>query len=241
MAFDLLLYKGQHVINNITLYQLKYLNTTSSSFIFLSGLFTSFSPCLISILPICILYIGGENEKLNPINRLRNLFLFCLGTISSFTALGIIATIITKTYSKFFNGIPIISALIIIYMGFSLLNIVPLNTKGLNTNINNTNQSIKMYLSGLGIGIAISSCSTPIFVTLLVWISASQKFFIGLIFILIYSIGYIFPIIIGVIFSSKFLRITSNPFWGKLWAPFSATLLLSAGTFSLFSSIFKIQ
>ena len=96
-----------------------------------------------------------------------------------------------------------------------------------------------MYLSGIGIGLAISSCSTPIFITLLVWINSNQKPLIGFIFIIIYSIGYIAPIIMGSIFSSKFLQIASNPLWNKLWAPFSGTILLSAGTFSLFSTLFK--
>jgi len=239
MKLDVLLYNGQHLVNNITLHQLNHLNIASFSFVFFSGLFTSFSPCLISVLPICIVYISGESQQFSQINKLKNLFFFCLGTISSFTTLGLIATLLAKTYSKLFNGIPIISALVIIYMGFSLLNLVPLSTNQINTRINNNNQNIKMYLSGLGIGLAISSCSTPIFVTLLIWINSSHKLFIGLIFILIYSIGYIFPIIISILFSSKFLKIASNPFLNTLWAPFSGTILLSAGIFSLFSSIFK--
>ncbi|ASN78836.1 hypothetical protein (chloroplast) [Porphyra umbilicalis] len=239
MKLDVLLYNGQHLINNITLNQLNHLNLASFSFVFVSGLFTSCSPCLISVLPICIVYISGESQELSQINKLKNLFFFCLGSISSFTTLGLIATLLAKTYSKFFNGIPIISALVIIYMGFSLLNLVPLSNNKINTKINNNNQNIKMYLSGIGIGLAISSCSTPIFVTLLIWINSSHKLFIGLIFILIYSIGYIFPIIIGSLFSSRFLTVGSNPFFNNLWAPFSGTILLSAGTFSLFSSIFK--
>nr|NP_053974.1 hypothetical protein PopuCp179 [Porphyra purpurea]P51364.1 RecName: Full=Putative cytochrome c-type biogenesis protein DbsD-like; AltName: Full=ORF240 [Porphyra purpurea]AAC08250.1 ORF240 [Porphyra purpurea] len=239
MKPDVLLYNSQHLINNITLYQLNHINIASFSFVFFSGLFTSFSPCLISILPICIMYISGEGQKLSQIDKLKNLFFFCLGAISSFTTLGLIATLLAKTYSQLFNGIPVISALVIIYMGFSLLNIVPLSTNNLNTRINNTNQNIKMYLSGVGIGLAISSCSTPIFVTLLIWVTSNHNLFIGLIFILIYSIGYIFPIIIGSLFSSRFLTTASSPFLNNLWAPFSGTILLSAGTFSLFSSILK--
>lgn len=239
MKLDLFIYNSQHFINTITLYQLNHVNATSFSFIFLSGLFTSLSPCIISILPVCILYISGENHELNPINKIKNLVLFCLGTISSFTTLGIVATLITKTYSQFFNGIPIISAIIIIYMGLNLLNIVPLTSTNFNGFANNNNYNVKMYLSGIGVGIAISSCSTPIFVTLLVWINSTQKFFTGLFFILIYSTGYIFPIIIGSIFSSAFLKLTHFSFWNNLWAPFSGTILLSAGTFSLFSSLFS--
>lgn len=239
MKLDLFVYNSQHFVNNITLYQLNHLNSTSFSFIFLSGLFTSLSPCIISILPVCILYIAGETQKLNPINKTKNLFLFCLGTISSFITLGILATLITKTYSQFFNGIPTISAVVIIYMGLNLLNIVHINSPKFNGLVTNNNYNFKMYLSGVGIGIAISSCSTPIFVTLLVWINSTQKIFTGLIFILIYSIGYIFPIIIGSIFSTSFLKLTGFSFWNNLWAPFSGTMLLSAGTFSLLSSIFS--
>nr|AIA21393.1 hypothetical protein [Pyropia kanakaensis] len=239
MKFDLFIYNSQHFINTITLYQLNHLSLTSFSFVFLSGLFTSLSPCVISILPVCILYIAGENQKLHPVNKINNLFIFCLGTISSFITLGIIATLLTKTYSQFFNGIPIISAIIIMYMGFNLLNIVPLSSPKLNMLFTNNNYYVKMYLSGVGVGITISSCSTPIFVTLLVWINSMQKIFIGLTFILIYSTGYIFPIIIGSIFSSNFSKLQYLSLWNNSWAPFSGTILLSTGTFSLFSSLFS--
>ena len=239
MKLSILIYKSQHVINNITLYQLSHLNLTSFSFVFLSGLFTSLSPCLISILPVCILYISGNNQQLKLSNTVKNLLLFCTGAISSFVVLGISITLITRTYSKFFTGLPAISALIIIYMGFSLLNILPISTTKVTGKFTNANQGIKMYLGGIGIGIALSSCSTQIFVTLLIWINSSQKLLIGLIFILIYSIGYIFPIIVGSLFSSQFLKVISNSTWTKLWTPFSGTLLLSTGTFSLFSTLFS--
>ena len=237
MNLDIFIYKGQHIVNDLTIYQLNHLNITSFSFIFLSGLFTSLSPCLVSILPVCILYITGENQELDQISKIKNLFFFCSGTISSFITLATITTLITKTYSKFFNGIPIISALIIVYMGLSLLNIVPFSTAKFRTKNGNTNQTIKMYLGGAGIGLALSSCSTPIFITLLVWISSSQKVLLGLVFIIIYSTGYVSPIIVGSIFSSKFLKIKSNHFWNNLWTPFSGTILIGAGTFSLFSSL----
>nr|YP_010925893.1 cytochrome c biogenesis protein transmembrane region [Neoporphyra seriata]WKD84125.1 cytochrome c biogenesis protein transmembrane region [Neoporphyra seriata] len=239
MKLDLFIYNSQHLINTITLYQLNHLNATSFSFIFLSGLFTSLSPCVISILPVCILYISGENQKLTSINKIKNLLIFCLGTISSFITLGVVATLLTKTYSQFFNGLPIISAIIIIYMGFNSLNIVPLESPKFDGLANNSNYYVKMYLGGVGVGTAISSCSTPIFITLLVWINSLQKIFIGLIFILIYSLGYIFPIIIGSIFSSNFLKLKHFSVWNNLWAPFSGTILLSTGTFSLFSSLFS--
>lgn len=241
MKLDLLLYNSQHFINTITLHQLNHLSVTSFSFIFLSGLFTSLSPCVISILPVCILYISGENQKLNLINKIKNLFFFCVGTISSFITLGIVASLLTKTYSQFFSGIPIVSAIIIIYMGFNLLNIVPLTSPKFNNIVTHNNYSLKMYLSGIGVGIAISSCSTPIFITLLVWINSTQKIFTGFIFIIIYSTGYIFPIIIGSIFSSSFLKLTNISFWSNLWAPLSGTILLSTGTFSLFSILFSSQ
>nr|YP_009237462.1 hypothetical protein [Wildemania schizophylla]AKS28509.1 hypothetical protein [Wildemania schizophylla] len=236
MKIDLLIYNTQHLINSVTLYQLNHMNATSFSFIFIAGLFTSLSPCVLSILPVCILFISGENQKLSQANKITNLFLFCLGIISSFIALGIITTLMAKTYSKFFSGIPVISSLVIIYMGFNLLNLVPVSTLNISTKHHNGNYNIKMYLSGLGIGLAISSCTTPIFVTLLVWISSTQKIFTGLVFILVYSIGYIFPIVIGSIFSSQVFVI--NSFWTNLWTPFTGTLLLSTGTFSLFSNIF---
>nr|YP_009027648.1 hypothetical protein 240 [Neoporphyra perforata]AGV01119.1 hypothetical protein 240 [Neoporphyra perforata]AHB35350.1 hypothetical protein 240 [Neoporphyra perforata]AIA19513.1 hypothetical protein [Neoporphyra perforata]AIA19722.1 hypothetical protein [Neoporphyra perforata]AIA19931.1 hypothetical protein [Neoporphyra perforata] len=239
MKLDLFIYNSQHLINSITLYQLNHLNVTSFSFVFLSGLFTSLSPCIISILPICILYISGENQKLKSINKIKNLFIFCFGTISSFVTLGIVATLLAKTYSQFFNGIPIISAIIIIYMGLNLLNIVPLESPNFNSVFTSNKYYIKMYLSGVGVGIAISSCSTPIFITLLIWINSIQKIFIGLLFIVIYSIGYTFPIIIGSIFSSNFLEFKYFSFWNNLWAPFSGTVLLSAGTFSLLASVFS--
>nr|ALL97306.1 thiol:disulfide interchange protein [Pyropia endiviifolia] len=237
MNLDLFIYNTQHFINTITLYQLNHLSITSFSFIFLSGLFTSLSPCVISILPVCILYIAGENQKLSPINKINNLLLFCLGTISSFITLGIIATLLTRTYSQFFNGLPVVSASIIIYMGFNLLNIVPLSSPKFNMLVTNNNYYVKMYLSGVGVGIAISSCSTPIFITLLVWINSLQKVFIGVLFIFIYSTGYIFPIIIGSIFSSNFLKLKHFSLWNNSWAPFSGTLLLSTGTFFLLSSL----
>ncbi len=61
------IYELEHFANNLVTSQLTHLNLTSIVIIFTAGLLTSLTPCMLSMLPITIGYIGGYETK----NRLQ--------------------------------------------------------------------------------------------------------------------------------------------------------------------------
>nr|YP_009313409.1 Thiol:disulfi de interchange protein [Galaxaura rugosa]SCW21663.1 Thiol:disulfi de interchange protein [Galaxaura rugosa] len=233
---QLYLYSIKQQINNILIDQLNQITFLSIFTIFIGGLFTSFSPCMISSLPLTVIYIKETKQKTIDI------IVFLIGISSSLFFIGITALFLKEKYWNLFNSIPFIWSFFIILLGFNLLNIISLpNTFNykLNTQFINS-QLIQSYITGVSIGIGISPCSTPILITLIIWITTTQKLIIGFSLLVIYILGYILPIIISIIYFKKLLN--SN-FFQTIWiktVKIIGCLTLSTGFFLLSHEILLI-
>ncbi len=89
--------------------------------VFLEGIMSFFSPCIIPILPVYLGQMGNTKEKKNKLEILKNTMFFVFGIATAFILLGIAATTIGVFLEKYKNIISIISGIIIIL--FSLVNL----------------------------------------------------------------------------------------------------------------------
>lgn len=215
--------------------QLTHLSIVSWGVIFLAGLVTSLTPCMLSMLPITVGYIGGY-ESQGKLQAAVQSSWFALGLATTLAALGIVATTIGKVYGQIGVGLPIIVSLVAIAMGLNLLEILPLRFPSLGATdwiSADWPRGVRSYLLGLTFGLIASPCSTPVLATLLTWVATTQDLVLGAGLLIAYAIGYVMPLIIAGTFTASLKKILELRRWSSWINPVSGALLLGFGIFSL--------
>jgi cytochrome c-type biogenesis protein len=119
------LYAIEQFANDQVAWQLNHLNALSLGIIFLAGLLTSLTPCMLSMLPLTIAYIGGKAESGRWQSLWQSLW-FALGLATTLAGLGILAASIGKVYGQIGLGLPLLVSAIAIIMGLNQLELISL-------------------------------------------------------------------------------------------------------------------
>jgi cytochrome c-type biogenesis protein len=233
------LYQLEYFANKIVVSQLTHLSFISIGVIFLAGLFTSLTPCMLSMLPITIGYIGGYEAK-SRLQAAAQSTWFSLGLATTLAILGIIAAIFGKVYGQIGIGLPIIVSILAILMGLNLLEALPIQFPSFGSMdwiSEELPQGVRAYCIGLSFGLVASPCSTPVLASLLGWVAKQQDLFMGGVLLLSYTLGYVMPLILAGTFTASIKKILELRRWSGWINPVSGVLLIAFGVFSLLSRI----
>ncbi len=157
----------------------------------LGGIISSFSPCTLSTFPLIIGYLNLNDKKNDLSKKNNNLILalcFSLGIIITFSALGVISSLIGysfRIWGKFWYLLLAIILLIVSLQSFKIINIkkyckIPILRKN----------PFSAFLLGILGGIFASPCSTPVLIAILTFIAKEGNIVFGITLMLIYSLGY---------------------------------------------------
>ncbi|NET42648.1 cytochrome c biogenesis protein CcdA [Okeania sp. SIO2B3] len=241
-TFLTLLYETTQYANTIVKTQLIHLSWVSLIIIFVAGLLTSLTPCMLSMLPITIGYIGGY-EAQNRIQAVAQSTWFSLGLATTLAGLGIVASLLGKVYGQVGIGLPIIVSIVAILMGLNLLEALPLPMPSFDSMewiSQDLPKGIRSYLLGLTFGLVASPCSTPVLATLLAWVSTTGDLVLGGILLLFYALGYVTPLILAGAFIANIKNFLELRKWSSWITPASGILLVGFGVFSLLFRIVPI-
>lgn len=234
------LYNLEHFADTLVSAQLSHLTLLSVGIIFAAGLLTSLTPCMLSMLPITIGYIGGYEAKTRWQAAIQSTW-FALGLATTLAGLGIVAAVVGRVYGQVGIGLPIIVSVIAILMGLNLLEALPLqlpNWGGMEWISKDLPEGVRSYLIGLTFGLVASPCSTPVLATLLAWISTTQDPIVGSVLLLSYTAGYVAPLIMAGTFTASIKKILELRRWSGWITPASGALLVGFGVFSLLFRLF---
>lgn len=229
------LYHLQQLADGLVSSQLTHLSWVSVLIIFLAGLLTSLTPCMLSMLPITIGYIGGY-EAQSRIQAAAQSTWFALGLATTLAALGIVAAYVGQVYGQVGIGLPILVSVIAILMGLNLLEALPLrlpSLDGMELIPKDVPDGVRSYLLGLTFGLVASPCSTPVLATLLAWIATTQDVILGGALLLAYTAGYVAPLILAGTFTATIKKLLEVRRWSGWITPVSGALLVGFGVFSL--------
>lgn len=232
---QLFLYQLQQLADQLVSQQLNQLSPVSVGIIFVAGLLTSLTPCMLSMLPITVGYIGASETEGRK-DALWKSSWFALGLATTLAGLGVFAAGFGQVYGQVGVGLPIIVSAIAILMGLNLLEIIPLRFPsfgGTQWIKDDFPPSIRSYLLGLTFGLVASPCSTPVLASLLAWVASSQDLILGAGLLLSYTAGYVTPLVIAGIFTASIKKFLELRRWGTWITPISGALLIGFGVFSL--------
>ncbi|MBD1921631.1 sulfite exporter TauE/SafE family protein [Microcoleus sp. FACHB-831] len=231
------LYELQQFADSLVSTQLTHLSWVSIGVIFAAGLLTSLTPCMLSMLPITIGYIGGYETQSRLSAAVQSTW-FSLGLATTLAALGILAALLGKVYGQVGVGLPIIVSIVAILMGLNLLDALPIQLPswgGLDWISKDLPKGVRSYLIGLTFGVVASPCSTPVLATLLFWVAQTKDLILGAALLLSYTAGYVAPLILAGTFTASIKKLLELRQWSGWINPVSGVLLVGFGLFSLLS------
>lgn len=188
--------------------------------IFLEGIISFFSPCVIPLIPLYMGYLATNakeiDEKSNVTYKKKIVLIytlfFILGISMSFFILGLSFTglgLFFKDNRKIFLEI---GGIIIVILGLFQLGIIKVDflnkEKKLKINFNPNKMSKKTaFLMGFLFSFAWTPCVGPALSSTLIMASTASTALIGNLFVLVYAIGFLLPFIILGLFTTKVLNI----------------------------------
>ncbi len=234
------LYQGSQFADRLVSAQLTQLSPLSLGLVAIAGLLTSLTPCMLSMVPIMVGYMGGY-EATGRGRAIAQSTWFALGLATTLALLGLVAGTVGRVYGQVGIGLPVVVSLLAIAMGLNLLEALPLPLPSggtwdwLNRGFP---PALKSYLLGLSFGVVASPCSTPVLATLLAWISTTGDPLLGSALLLAYTVGYVFPLVLAGSFTATIKRLLALRQWATWITPTSGLLLVGFGVFSLMVRLF---
>jgi len=172
--------------------------------IFIEGIASFISPCLLPMVPIYISYFIGEDNSKNK--GILNAIGFVTGFTIIFLLLSIFASQFGGILSTNIKYIKILFGIIIILLGLNYIDILKIDFLN-KTKINKMNTKNLNFFKSMLFGIMFSISWTPCIGTFLssalLLIARQQEMVKGIIMMLLYSIGLGIPFIISAILIEK--------------------------------------
>ena len=239
-TLQLWLYNTELWADGLVQAQLVHLTPASLAVVFGAGLITSLSPCMLSMLPITVGYIGGYSEEQQRWQATVQSMWFALGLAMTLSGLGLAASLLGRVYGQVGQWWPLAIAGIAIAMGLNLLDILPIQFPNWLADKEIPQQfprSLRSLLLGLTFGLIASPCSTPVLVALLGWVSASGNPAVGGGLLFAYALGLVSPLIVAGSFTGAIKRLLAVRSWSRWLTYGSGALLVGFGTLSILTQL----
>ncbi len=193
-------------------------NHISFVFVFLEGLLSFFSPCVIPLLPVYMGFLAGsagtERDGIVEYQRKKvflNTAFFVLGISFAFLLLGTSFTLIGKFLGSYRFLLIKISGILIILLGLVQLDFIQFSflqkERKLHFNVadKKVNPLVALIL-GFTFSFAWTPCIGPALSSVLILVSGAKSTGIGYLLIIVYAVGFLLPFLLLGLFTSQVLN-----------------------------------
>lgn len=194
-------------------------NNVSFILVFLEGLLSFFSPCVIPLIPLYMGYLAGGGKKVDDDGTItydrKKVFLhtlfFILGISFSFFILGISFT----TLGRFFNSHKLLftraGGILIILLGLFQIGVLDFTflqrERKIHMNLMNKEMNpLIAIIMGFTFSFAWTPCIGPALSSVLIMASGAKTSFAGYMLVFVYAIGFLIPFLILGLFTSQALN-----------------------------------
>ena len=157
--------------------------------VFIGGIISASSPCVLAAIPLIIGYVGGYSEGSKKKAALYSL-VFIIGLSVTFTLLGAAASVMGQVLSFAGKWLYIGLAIIAILMGLQLMGFISIPLPFQKTKDVKTKGLLGAFLLGLLTGVVSSPCATPVLAVILAYVSTEGNIFYGASLLFVYAIGH---------------------------------------------------
>lgn len=206
-------------------------------FVFLAGVLTSLTPCLLPILPLTIAVIGKGHSHDNKLKKFINALTYVFGIATTYSLLGILAAssgalfgnILSNTWTQICFGVAFI------FMGLAQFGLYEFQTPlGLQNYFHKLSRATGgIFLSGLLSGLVASPCVGPVLVGILTFIANTQNLALGFGLMFTYALGLGQLLIVLGVSSSLLYKFPRSPWIMKVSKTILGFALIASGLFYL--------
>ncbi|KKM09993.1 hypothetical protein SY88_15150 [Clostridiales bacterium PH28_bin88] len=200
--------------------------------VFSGGLLTSLSPCILSMIPVMMGYIGGYGEA----SRARGMLLsatFVLGLAVTFAVLGVAAAAFGKVFGQIGRGWYYLMAAVAIVMGLHLLGVFRFNLPGLKSMPARAGGLGGAFLVGLFFGLVASPCATPVLAVIMIYVAGQGDLAYGGSLLFAYGLGHGLPLLVVGTFTAALKGLVAFRRFSQYITYGSGTVLIGVGLYIL--------
>jgi len=206
--------------------------------VFLGGVLTSIGPCNLSMVPVVIGYVGGQQD----LTKARGFWLstfFTLGSSITFMVLGLVAALVGGLFGTERKLLYWFVALVCFLIGLNLLGALKLKFDFM-TRLQPKRVAITGLLGalllGLVVGLAGSQCGTPVLVAILGLVMAKGKVAYGATLLFAYGLGRGVPIILAGTFTGVVKALPAMVRWTRWMETAAGIVLILVGVYFVWES-----
>ena len=207
---------------------------------FWSGVLVSFSPCVYPVMPLTASFLASINTRGTKLNGFLISLVYVLGIAITYCGLAIFASLTGKVFGQLTNSAItyIVVANILLFFALVMSDLVPLPNIGVVVHDKIEHKNFwTVILFGAASGLMIGPCTTPILVTLLLYIASKHNILhgISLMFFFSYGVGAsliligTFSGILGSLPKSGKWMVRIKQFSGLIFIIMAQILLIKAG------------
>ncbi|NLY67260.1 MAG: cytochrome c biogenesis protein CcdA [Tissierellia bacterium] len=189
------------------------LTDVSMPIAFGAGFLSFFSPCILPMIPVYIMYMTGSTME-SQINErkllaLRRTLGFVIGFTIIFMIMGTSASFLGRIFIRNRDIFYKLSGILIILFGLNMMGILRLkflNVERRTKLPKKTTSWFTSILMGMAFAAGWTPCFGPVLASILMYASASNTVSQGAMLLLIYSIGMAIPFILTALFINRFVK-----------------------------------
>ena len=183
--------------------------------VFIEGLVSFLSPCVLPILPIYLSMLS--NSSIEDLNKgsftksslFRNTLLFTLGISTTFFILGSSVNVLSSFFNNYKYIIMITGGVITIIMGLFYMDIIKSSLLNREKRFNLESKEMNIWTSfllGFTFSFGWTPCIGPILASVLLMSVSTDKAIISYLLIGIYTLGFIIPFLLVSLFYNKLIK-----------------------------------
>ncbi|MBE6632640.1 MAG: cytochrome c biogenesis protein CcdA [Ruminococcaceae bacterium] len=171
---------------------------------FLEGIITFISPCLLPMLPIYVSYFAGGEDR-STSKTLRNSLGFCFGFTVVFVLMGALAGTVGSFLKEYQTTVNIVTGLIVTGFGLHFLGVFGLNfMKGIKGYGPKKGMGIvSSFLFGIVFSVGWTPCVGAFLGSALMMASQQGKILTAVLMLLVYSLGLGIPFVVSALLIDK--------------------------------------
>ncbi len=157
--------------------------------VFLAGVVSSASPCVLSTIPLVVGLVGGYSDG-DRGKAFRYSLVFVLGLSLTFTIFGAAAGLLGTMFGTLGGKWHLIAGVVALVMGGQLMGLYEIRLPVKRDFKPKQGGIIGAFLLGLFFGVVSSPCATPVLVILLTLVASKGQVLYGITLLFCYAIGH---------------------------------------------------